>query len=182
MQNYTTTYSLAENPNLLFMESESEKTSSFSGVVLYVAQSTGDNIINSGDVISFESGLQLEYNLNDGVGIRSSAAVSGFISNKNGQVTVGAQVLHGEKFIDYNYTATVRIRSGEDELGFLSLSRSNSESALYGSIYNYLGSASFNIPSNSGSLYLDVNIGYWVNTGAGFFNGNYFNQTYILNP
>jgi hypothetical protein len=134
--------------------------------------------VNVGETQTFESGMKLRYNLNDGVGVRSSAATTGYISYKGNKVRVSASVLHAEKFIDYNYVANARLRVNGKEIGFYSLQR-GPEPVIINPIYNYIGSTTFSVPQ-TGNVSVDVYVGYWVNTGAGFFNGTYFNQTFTI--
>lgn len=134
--------------------------------------------MNAGETQTFESGMKLKYNLNDGVGVRSSAATTGYISYKGNEVTVSASVLHAKKFIDYNYVANARLRVDGKEIGFYSLQR-GPETVITNSINNYIGNTTFGVPK-TGNVSVDVYIGYWVDTGAGFFNGTYFNQTFTI--
>jgi hypothetical protein len=156
-----------------------EKLQYLGSPLLSAAASGGDGI-KPGDLVLFESSMKLKYDINDGVGIRSSAAASGYISYRNSQITVSAQVLHGEKFIDYKYVANVRLRYDGNEL-FYSLQPNRTEARIIDPIYNYIGSATFSVPQTTGNIYLDVYVGYWVYNDGGYFNGTYFHQTYTIN-
>ena len=140
--------------------------------------SAGGGVYRSGDTQSFDNGLEIEYDLQDGVGIRSSAQVQGYFSiSQYGQVSVYAEVFHGEKNIPYTYNGNVRFTvNGKQTFIPLSL---NGESSIYNSLYSPIGFANYGLPS-SGTVTMEIYIGYEVNTGAGYFNGEYYNGTFIL--
>lgn len=140
--------------------------------------SSGGGVYRPGDTQSFDNGLGIEYDLQDGVGIRSSAQVQGYFSiSQSGQVSVYAEVFHGENYIPYTYNGNVRFTvNGEQTYVALTL---NGESSLNYSLYSPIGFANYGLPS-SGTVTMEIYIGYEVNTGAGYFNGEYYNGTFIL--
>ncbi len=164
------------NPDLL-SPSQSKLNRKTAGSVQQVG-SAGGGVYRSGDTQSFDNGLGIEYDLQDGVGIRSSAQVQGYFSiSQSGQVSVYAEVFHGEKNIPYTYNGNVRFTvNGKQTFIPLSL---NGESSIYHSLYSPIGFANYGLPS-SGTVTMEIYIGYEVNTGAGYFNGEYYNGTFIL--
>jgi hypothetical protein len=153
-----------------------------------VASNSGDGrTYLDGDVIhslnyngleQFEKGA-VKYDLQDGVGIRTSALVQGYFSvDKYGRTRVSASVYSPEKNISINYVANVRLRNGDNLIGEYFLQPTGDY--IRSSMYNYLGSANFTIPEVPGNVYMDIYIGYWVNDGAGAFNGTYYQNTFIM--
>ena len=139
---------------------------------------SSDEIYKSGDILHFNNGLGIKYDLQDGVGIRSSAQVRGnFSINSSGRVTIYVEVFHGENNISYSYIGNVRFSSNGSE-SFIPLSF-NEESFVMSSLYDPIGFAYYNLP-DVGVVTMEIYIGYEVDTGAGFFNGEYYNNTFIL--
>jgi hypothetical protein len=92
--------------------------------------------------------LGIEYDLQDGVGIRSSAQVRGnFSISESGQVSVYAEVFHGEKFISYDYNGNVRFTVDGKET-YIPLAMNN-ESAFGSSLYSPMGNGYYNLPQRA---------------------------------
>lgn len=122
--------------------------------------------------------MGIKYDLQDGVGIRFSAQVRGNFSISNsGQVIVYAEVFHGEKNIFYKYNGNVRFRVDGKET-YVLLTR-NGELFYYNSLYNPIGFGYYNLPQ-SVNVIMEIYIGYEVDTGAGWFSGEYYNGTFNL--
>ena len=138
-----------------------------------------DGIYRRGQGEYFDNGIGFRYDLQDGVGIRSSAQVNGrFSISDDGEVSVYAQVFHAEKNINYEYKGVVRFRVyGKETMVRLNVNPELDN--IYRSIYKPIGYARYNIP-RTGVVDMEIYIGYEVNTGAGYFNGEYFNQSYKL--
>ena len=138
-----------------------------------------DGIYRRGQTEFFDNGIGLRYDLQDGVGIRSSAQVNGrFSINDNGEVLVYSEVFHAEKNINYEYKGVVRFRVNGGET-IVPLNVNSEVDNIYNSVYKPLGYARYNLP-RTGVVDMEIYIGYEVNTGIGYFNGEYFNQSYKL--